>query len=140
MISQPSGTQRIRNMVFRIYPENGGGAVETPNILATVYGKPRLYSVICTVTSERVYFRCGHLSALAGWLVGDASTLITLTAAPASQQVTMGDRASKALADSIPPGEPRTYTALSERKNIPLSTLHHRIQGRRSKEQKAQSQ
>jgi hypothetical protein len=52
----------------------------------------------------------------------------------------MGDRASKALAEDFLPGEPRTYDAMSKRRNVPLSTLHHRAQGRRSREQKAQSQ
>jgi hypothetical protein len=52
----------------------------------------------------------------------------------------MRDRASEALAESPLPGEPRTYKALSKNKNVPLSTLHHRAQGRRSREEKAQSQ
>jgi hypothetical protein len=52
----------------------------------------------------------------------------------------MSDRASEALAEGFLPGEPRTYDAISKRRNIPLSTLHHRAQGRRSREQKAQSQ
>ena len=52
----------------------------------------------------------------------------------------MGDRASEALAAGDLPGEPRTYNAISKQWNVPLSTLHHRAQGRRSKEQKAQSQ
>jgi hypothetical protein len=52
----------------------------------------------------------------------------------------MNDRASKALAEGFLPGEPHTYDAMSKGKNVPLSTLHHRARGRRSKEQKAQSQ
>jgi hypothetical protein len=52
----------------------------------------------------------------------------------------MSDPASEALAEGFLPGEPRTYDAISKRRNVPLSTLHHRAQGRRSKEQKAQSQ
>jgi hypothetical protein len=52
----------------------------------------------------------------------------------------MSDRASEALAEAFLPGEPRTYDAISKRSKVPLSTLHHRAHGRRSKEQKAQSQ
>jgi hypothetical protein len=52
----------------------------------------------------------------------------------------MSDRASKALAEGFLPGEPRTYDAISKREKIPLSTLHHRARGRRSKEEKAQGQ
>ena len=52
----------------------------------------------------------------------------------------MDDRASEALAARFPPGEPRTYDAISKHGNVPLSTLHHRARGRRSKKEKAQSQ
>jgi hypothetical protein len=52
----------------------------------------------------------------------------------------MSDRASEALTEASLPGEPRTYDAISKRSKVPLSTLHHRAHGRRSKEQKAQSQ
>jgi hypothetical protein len=52
----------------------------------------------------------------------------------------MSDRASKALAEGFLPGEPRTYDAISKRSGIPLSTLHHCVRGRRSREQKVQSQ
>jgi hypothetical protein len=50
------------------------------------------------------------------------------------------DRASQVLAQGLPPDVPTTYAALAERSDVPLSTLHHRAHGRRSKEQKAQSQ
>jgi hypothetical protein len=50
------------------------------------------------------------------------------------------DRASQVLADGLPPGVRRTYTALAERGDVPLSTIHHRDKGRCSKEEKAQSQ
>ena len=49
------------------------------------------------------------------------------------------DRASQVLAQALPPDGPRTYAALAEQGDVPLSTLH-RAHGRRSKEQKAQSQ
>ena len=50
------------------------------------------------------------------------------------------DRASQVLEQGLPPGVRTTYAALSEQGGVPLSTLHHRAHGRRSKEQKAQSQ
>jgi hypothetical protein len=49
----------------------------------------------------------------------------------------MSDRASEALAEGFLSGEPRTYDAISKRGDVPLSTLHHREQGRPSKEEKA---
>ena len=49
----------------------------------------------------------------------------------------MSDRASEALVEGF---LPRIYDALSKRKNVPLSTLYHHVSGRRSREQKAQSQ
>jgi hypothetical protein len=52
----------------------------------------------------------------------------------------MSDRASKALAEVFLSEEPRTYDTISKRSKVPPSTLHHRAHGRRSKEQKAQSQ
>jgi len=50
------------------------------------------------------------------------------------------NRASQVLAQGLPPGVRRTYAALAERGDVPLSSLHHRDKGRRSKEEKAQSQ
>jgi hypothetical protein len=52
----------------------------------------------------------------------------------------MTDRASRALAESDLPGEPRTYDAISKRSNVPISALNHRILGRRSIEAKARGQ
>ena len=52
----------------------------------------------------------------------------------------MGDRPSEALTEGILLGELRTYDAISKRRNVPLSTLHHRSYRRRLKEEKAQSQ
>jgi hypothetical protein len=43
----------------------------------------------------------------------------------------MSERANETLAEASPPGEPRTYDAISELKNVPLSTLHHRAQKNR---------
>ena len=50
------------------------------------------------------------------------------------------DRASQALAQGVPPGVPKSYRALADHGNVPRSTLHHRAHGRRSIEEKAQSQ
>jgi hypothetical protein len=50
------------------------------------------------------------------------------------------DRASQVLAQGVPPGVPRSYRALADHGNVPRSTLHHRARGRRSMEEKAQSQ
>ena len=50
------------------------------------------------------------------------------------------DRASQVLAQGLPPDVPRTYAALAERGDVPLSTIHNRAHGRSSKEEKAQRQ
>jgi hypothetical protein len=50
------------------------------------------------------------------------------------------DRASQVLAQGVPPGVPNSYRALADHGDVPCSTLHHRARGRRSMEEKAQSQ
>ena len=50
------------------------------------------------------------------------------------------DRASQLLAQEVPPGVPRSYRTLVDHGNVPRSTLYHRARGRRSMEEKAQSQ
>jgi hypothetical protein len=50
------------------------------------------------------------------------------------------DRASQALAQGVPPGVPNSYRALADHSHVARSTLHHRAHGRRSIEEKAQSQ
>ena len=50
------------------------------------------------------------------------------------------DRASQVLAQRLFVDEPRTYAALSEMSNVPISTLNHRDRGRRSREELAQRQ
>jgi hypothetical protein len=40
----------------------------------------------------------------------------------------------------MPPGVPRSYRALAGHGNVPRATLHHWARGRRSMEEKAQSQ
>jgi hypothetical protein len=50
------------------------------------------------------------------------------------------DRASRALAQDVPPGVPKSYRALADHGIVPRSTLHHRACGRPSIEAKAQGQ
>jgi len=50
------------------------------------------------------------------------------------------DRASQVLAQGVPPGVPKSYRALADHGEVPCSTLHHCAHGRRSIEEKAQSQ
>ena len=50
------------------------------------------------------------------------------------------DRASQVLAQSLPPGVPRTWAALSERSGVPLTTLYYRAHRRQSIKEKAQGQ
>ena len=50
------------------------------------------------------------------------------------------DRASLVLAQGVPIGMPKSYRALADHSGVPHSTLHYRAQGRRSLEQKAESQ
>ena len=50
------------------------------------------------------------------------------------------DRATQVLAREVSSDVRRTYADLAEQCNIPLSTLHHRQQGRRPMKAKAQSQ
>jgi hypothetical protein len=52
----------------------------------------------------------------------------------------MSDRASQVLAEGIPPGMPKSFRALAEHGDVPRTTLQHRARGRRSVEEKAQSQ
>ena len=52
----------------------------------------------------------------------------------------MSDRASQVLAQGVPPGVPKSYRALADHGGVPRSTLHYRAHGRRSIEQKAESQ
>ena len=50
------------------------------------------------------------------------------------------DKASQVLGRGLLSDVIRTYATLAERGDVPLSTLHHHAHGRRSKEDKAQSQ
>jgi hypothetical protein len=49
------------------------------------------------------------------------------------------DRASQVLAQALPAHIPRTYAALADWGDVPLTTIYHRAHGRRSKEEHAQS-
>ncbi len=110
----------------------------------------RFHNVVLTVTLVVLYYRahtkCGVLlevsmSKLVTYLLSLALTCRLIVLAPSlSPQYVMSDRASKALAEVFLPEEPRTYDTISKRSKVPPSTLHHRAHGRRSKEQKAQSQ
>ena len=50
------------------------------------------------------------------------------------------DKASQALAQSLPAGIPRSYRAVADHGGVPCSTLYHRARGRQSIEAKAQGQ
>jgi hypothetical protein len=50
------------------------------------------------------------------------------------------DKASQVLAQGPPSGVPRSYRAIADHSGVPRSTLHHRAHGRRSMEEKAESQ
>ena len=59
---------------------------------------------------------------------------------PVVARCPVGGRASQVLAQALPANVPRTYAALSELGKVAISTLHHRDNGRRSREALAQSQ
>ncbi|KAI1525550.1 DDE-1 multi-domain protein [Pyrenophora tritici-repentis] len=50
------------------------------------------------------------------------------------------DKASRVLAQPVPPSLSESYRARADRSGVPHTTLHHRARGRRSIEEKAQSQ
>jgi hypothetical protein len=50
------------------------------------------------------------------------------------------DRASRVLAQGVPPGVPRLYRALVDYGKVARSTLYHRARGRPSMEEKARGQ
>ncbi|OWY53295.1 hypothetical protein AALT_g11514 [Alternaria alternata] len=50
------------------------------------------------------------------------------------------DKAARVLAQGLPPAVPTSYHALADHGEVPPSTLYARAQGRRSMEEKAQSQ
>ena len=50
------------------------------------------------------------------------------------------DRASQVLAQDVPVAVPKSYRALADYGGVPRSTLYYRVRGRRSIEEKAQSQ
>ncbi|KAF2228464.1 hypothetical protein EV356DRAFT_436515, partial [Viridothelium virens] len=50
------------------------------------------------------------------------------------------DRASQLLAQGVPHGLPKSYRALADHGDVPRTTLQYHARGRRSKEEKAQSQ
>lgn len=50
------------------------------------------------------------------------------------------DKASQGLAQGLPEGVPKSFRGLADHGKVPRTTLQHRARGRRSKEEKAQSQ
>ena len=52
----------------------------------------------------------------------------------------MRDRASQVLAQGCPAGVPNSFRALADHGDVPRTTLQHRARGRRSLQDKAQSQ
>jgi len=52
----------------------------------------------------------------------------------------MSDRASQVPVESVPPGIPKSFHALADHGDVPRTTLQHCARGRRSIEEKAQSQ
>jgi len=56
------------------------------------------------------------------------------------KRVTRMDKASQVLAQGPPVGVPRSHRAIADHSGVPHSTLHHRAHGRRSIEEKAESQ
>lgn len=50
------------------------------------------------------------------------------------------DKASQVLAQGPPAGVSRSYRAIADHSGVPRATLHHRSRGRRSIEEKAESQ
>ena len=52
----------------------------------------------------------------------------------------MPDRASQVLAQGLPAGVPASFRTLADYGDVPRTTLQHRARGRRSLEEKAQSQ
>jgi hypothetical protein len=50
------------------------------------------------------------------------------------------DKASRELAEGVPPGVPFSFRALADHREVPHSTAYYRSQGRRSLEQMAQDQ
>jgi hypothetical protein len=50
------------------------------------------------------------------------------------------DKASRVLAQPVPPSLSESYRARADRGRVPYTTLHYRARGRRSIEEKAQSQ
>lgn len=50
------------------------------------------------------------------------------------------DKASQALAQGVPPGVCKSFRSLANHSEVARTTLQHRARGRRSIEEKAQSQ
>jgi hypothetical protein len=74
-------------------------------------------------------------------LTTTTNTTTTNTTITAGYSMPLGmDKASRALVEGVPPGVPFSFRALADHREVPHSTAHHRSQGRRSLEEKAQDQ
>jgi hypothetical protein len=71
-------------------------------------------------------------------LSGNTSTCSVLSLV--FRSVILMDKASRVLAQGLPPAVPTSYRALADHGEVSRSTLHARAQGRRSMKEKAQSQ
>ncbi|CAN9197812.1 unnamed protein product [Alternaria alternata] len=93
--------------------------------LATKHLRPRAYTV---VVHEDALFPVWSLP-------GRSSSFFSI----ANKSATI-DKASRALVQPLPPSLSDSYRARADRSGVPHTTLHHRARGRRSIEEKAQSQ
>jgi hypothetical protein len=59
---------------------------------------------------------------------------------PIANKFAAMDKASRVLAQPVPPSLSESYCARADRSGVPHTTPHHRARGRRSVEEKAQSQ
>jgi hypothetical protein len=65
---------------------------------------------------------------------------LSLVSFPSPSPTANMDKASRVLAQGVPPGVRRSFRALADHGDVARTTLHHRARGRRSIEEKAQSQ
>lgn len=83
----------------------------------------------------------GHVLRVS-WAAGRAALPSSLAVSRSSSIIinVHMDRASQVLAQGLPPDVPRTWAALSERSDVPLTTLYYRAHKRSSMKEKARGQ
>jgi hypothetical protein len=86
--------------------------------------------IVCLLTQGRTL-----LCSLPGVCLG-----VPRPSLPIANKSATIDKASRALAQPVPPSLSDSYRARADRSGVPYTTLHHRARGRRSIEEKAQSQ